>query len=127
MIIVEDELCTENQHVENFNSTKLEVYQEVIDEEQNQLNSYMALNNLPKEESKFKIPHKTKIKRYSRRNNKALSIVLLDKFNSLSDEQKQKVVNYTMDAVLEKNEERRYWYHGYASQDIQNSSSEFQR
>ena len=108
MIKFEDELCTENQHVENFNSTKLEVYQEVIDEEQNQLNSYMALNIRPKEESKLEIPHKSKAKRKSRKNNKALSIVLLDKFNSLNDEQKQKVVNYTMDAVLETNEERRY-------------------
>ena len=108
MIIVEDKICTENQLVENSCSTKLHIYQEVIDEEKYQLNNYMALNNQPKEESKYEIPHKTKVKRYGRKNNKALSIVLLDKFNSLNDEQKQKVVNYTMDAVLEKNEERRY-------------------
>ena len=68
----------------------------------------MELNNQPKEESKFEIPHKSKAKRKSRKNIKALSIVLLDKFNSLTNDQKQKVVNYTMDAVLEKNKERRY-------------------
>ena len=105
---MKDEICTENQLVENSNSTKLEVYQEVIDKEQHQLDSELTFNIRPKEESKLEIPHKSKAKRKSRKNNKALSIVLLDKFNSLNDEQKQKVVNYTMDAVLEKNEERRY-------------------
>ena len=39
MIIIEDEICTENQLVENSNSTKFVVYQEVIDEEKFQLNN----------------------------------------------------------------------------------------
>ena len=63
IIEIEDEICTENQLVENSNSTKLEVYQEVIDQKQHQLDSELTFNIQPKEESKLGIPHKSKAKK----------------------------------------------------------------
>lgn len=104
-ITIEEEISTEQQLFGEENFTRLEVFQEVIDEHTNQLNNELSIDGRTNEEVKVR---NNKKRRHTKKNTKAILMAYQDKFNQLTDSQKQQVVNYTMDAVLDRVEERKY-------------------
>ena len=55
------------------------------------------------------------------------AIPLLDQFKALKDDQKQRVVNYTMESALGKFSNFRYAYHGYAIDNPNNKGSNYSK
>ena len=55
-----------------------------------------------------------------------LSILLVDQFRALKEDQKQRVINYTMDEVMKNYVNYKYGYHGYAN-DYSNSKTNYSK